>query len=54
MVYNVVITAEGYETFRGQLEKELKVGAAVGGILIFPFLLWCYGPTPYQYFELRK
>ena len=50
--YDVTIEKEGYEILNTQLAKEAKVGPIVGGIFfIFPFL-WCYGPSPYQYFDL--
>jgi hypothetical protein len=52
--YDVVISADGYRAYHGQLRKEFKVGAFVGGLfLLFPWL-WVYGPSPYQTFEIEK
>ena len=54
--YNVEITKDGYQVYRGRLKKEVKVGALIGGIIVWPFLLWVYGPDPYQkvYLEPEK
>ena len=53
--HDVVITADGYATYRGLLRKEFKVGAFVGGLfLTFIPWLWIYGPAPYQYFVLLE
>ena len=51
--YNVIIEKEGYETINTQLAKEVKAGTLIGGLFIWPLLLWCYGPMPYQAFELN-
>jgi hypothetical protein len=52
--YDVVIEKDGYKTFRGRLNKEFKVGTFIGGLFVWPLLLWTYGPEPYQTFELEK
>jgi hypothetical protein len=50
---DVVITAEGYRTWIGAPEKEMKLSAAIVGYFLFwPALLWSYGPSKYQYFTL--
>lgn len=46
--YDVEIVKEGYQPYKAQLQKEIKVGALIGGIIVWPFLLWVYGPEPYQ------
>ena len=49
----VLVTAPGQRDFRGTLTRELKVGnALVGWLLFWPSFLWCYGPAPEQYFYL--
>ena len=52
--YNVRITLDGYDDFYGRLLKEAKVGAIVGGFIIFPAWLWAAGPQPNYFFELGK
>ncbi len=50
---SVLVQAPGQNDYRGSLKKEVKVGNAVIGYLLFwPSLLWCYGPAPEQYFYL--
>lgn len=52
--YYVVITADGYITFSGRLQKEFKIDSFIAGcFLLFPWL-WVYGPAPYQYFVLQE
>jgi hypothetical protein len=51
--YNVEISKPGYKTLNTSLNKEFKVGAFVLGLLFWwPELLWVYGPSPVQNFEL--
>ena len=52
--YLVVIEKPGYAVFRGSLRREFKVGTFIGGLFLWPLLLWTYGPEPYQTFELQK
>ena len=53
--YQVRIERDGYETIRTDLQKEVKVGnLIVGLILVWPLLLWTWGPQPYQYYELEE
>lgn len=50
---DVLIEAEGYQTLRTDLQKEVKVGNLISGLLlIWPALLWVYGPESNQYFRL--
>jgi hypothetical protein len=51
--FNIRIEKPGYKTLSGKLQKEFKVGAFIGGLFIWPLLLWCYGPKDYQVFELE-
>lgn len=51
--YEVEIAKEGFKTYYGELEKELKVGTFIGGFLIWPFWLWTYGPESYQQIDLE-
>jgi hypothetical protein len=52
--YDILIEKAGYHVLRTRLNKEFKVGAFIGGLFIWPLLLWTYGPEPYQTFELEK
>ena len=53
--YEVVLTADGYIPYRGELRKEFKIGAFVAGwFFLYPLWFWIYGPAPYQYFTLQK
>jgi PEGA domain len=52
--YNIVIEKDGYRTLRTRLNKEFKVGTFIGGLFLWPLLLWVYGPEPIQFFELEK
>ena len=52
--YDVIIEKAGYRTVRARLNKEFKVGTFIGGLFLWPLLLWTYGPEPYQFFELEK
>lgn len=53
--YRVEIAKEGYDTLHTDLDKEVKAGNLIAGlIIIWPLLLWCYGPAPYQHFDLDK
>lgn len=44
----------GYKDKYVELQKEFKAGTFVGGLFIWPFLLWSYGPEPTQTFILEK
>jgi hypothetical protein len=50
--YNVTISKDGYKTVTAPLAKEFKVGAFIGGLFVWPFLLWIWGPAPNQNFDL--
>jgi len=52
--YTFTIQKDGYKTVRGVLNKEFKVGTFIGGLFLWPLLLWTYGPQPFQTFELEK
>ncbi len=52
--YDVVIEKNGYAVIRSRLNKEFKVGTFIGGLFVWPLLLWTYGPEPNQNFELVK
>lgn len=47
------IRADGYRDMYGSLQKEVKAGNLIVGLLLFwPSLLWCFGPQEYQYYDL--
>ena len=51
----LTVKKEGYYPIIKSLNKEVKVGALVGGLfLCWPAILWCYGPEANQYFNLQK
>jgi hypothetical protein len=52
--YDVVIEKPGYAVIRSRLNREFKVGTFIGGLFVWPLLLWTYGPEPNQNFELTK
>ncbi len=54
--YDIVVEKDGYQTYRGRLKKEVKIGTFIGGFFLFPFWLWVYGPESYQniYLEPEK
>lgn len=53
--YNVQISKDGYQTVYQSLNKEVKPGALIVGLLLWwPDLLWAYGPSANQVFELTK
>lgn len=43
----------GYNEKYVELQKEFKTGTFIGGLFIWPFLLWCYGPEANQNFVLE-
>ena len=51
--YRIRLRADGYRELYGSLRKEIKTLNLISGILlIWPALLWVYGPEPYQYFDM--
>ncbi|MBR4986285.1 MAG: hypothetical protein IKY83_11180 [Proteobacteria bacterium] len=52
--YNVVYTdLETGEETHFQATKEVKVGAVIGGIFLWPIFLWCYGPRAQQNVQVK-
>jgi hypothetical protein len=51
---DIVVKADGYKTVVTKAEKEGKIGAIILGYFLgmLPALLWSYGPSSYQYFNL--
>ena len=48
------IEADGYKPLYGELQKEFKWGAFIGGwFFLFPWL-WASGPRPFYSFELQQ
>lgn len=52
--YQIQLKKPGYKEKNAQLQKEFKTGTFVGGLFVWPFLLWCYGPAPAQTYKLDK
>lgn len=52
--YHVILKKEGYKDCHGVLEKEIKIGALIGGVLILVPFLWCYGPAPFHNYILQE
>lgn len=53
--YHVRILKEGYKPIETELQREVKVGNLIAGlIIVWPLLLWCYGPDEYYSFELQE
>ena len=52
--YYIRIEKQGYRTVRTKLQKEIKAGPLIAGLFIWPFLLWCYGPSEVQYYDLER
>jgi hypothetical protein len=52
--YRIRLEKEGYKTIRGELQKEIKPGILVVGILLtwIP-LLWVYGPQEHHFYKLQ-
>lgn len=51
----ILITKNGYFDSKQVFKKEVKsTNLVVGLILWWPSLLWCYGPSEYQYFDLKE
>ena len=49
----VIVTADGYNDYQGNLKKEIKVVNGIVGLFLFwPALLWSYGPTQTQNIHL--
>jgi hypothetical protein len=45
----ITVLKDGYYTARKEADKEIKVGPAiVGWLLLWPVLLWAYGPKAQQ------
>ncbi len=48
--YRLTLSKTGYRDKTVALQKELKPGAFIGGFIVWPFWLWCYGPMDtYRY-----
>jgi hypothetical protein len=46
--YTVDVRKDGYKTYYGELKKEVKADAVIGGLFVWPIWLWVYGPEPVQ------
>ena len=42
------VQANGFQSTVTEADKEIKIPILIGGILIWPLLLWCYGPKEQQ------
>ena len=45
---NIRVMAEGYYPRTTEPEREFKVGSFIGGLIMWPLLLWTYGPRATQ------
>lgn len=52
--YQTRFKMDGYREKYVELQKEFKAGTFVGGLFVWPFLLWSYGPEATQNFVLEK
>lgn len=52
--YDIRLEKDGFEDVHARLAKEFKVGPFIGGLFLWPTLLWIYGPMDYQAFELDR
>jgi hypothetical protein len=52
-VYHLTITKLGFRDKTATLQNELKAGPFLGGFVIWPFWLWCYGPQESYNFKLE-
>jgi hypothetical protein len=52
--YPYRVQADGYKPVNGDTTKEFKVGTFIGGLFIWPFWFWCYGPKALQTIVMQK
>jgi len=45
----ISVTADGYHPQNFTARRELKVGPLIGGLFVWPFLLWVWGPSSEQH-----
>ncbi|KGE70807.1 hypothetical protein [Spirochaeta lutea] len=52
---DIMVEAEGYKTYYGEVEREIKVANAIFGALLWPFSwLYVWGPEAHQFIVLRE
>jgi hypothetical protein len=52
---DLMIEADGYETYYGEVEKELKGTNLIFGLILWwPSLLYVWGPSAQQFIQLRE
>ena len=44
----ITVTAEGYHTRKVEAVRELKVAPLIGGLFLWPVILWVWGPRATQ------
>jgi hypothetical protein len=51
--YQIRISKDCHKPINGEIEKELKIGAFIGGLFDFIPWVWGYGPTEDHHFLLE-
>jgi len=52
--YSATVQADGYQPEEYRIKKEIIPEMLIGGIIIWPAWLWCYGPSEMQEFYLSQ
>jgi PEGA domain/Caspase domain len=52
-IYHLTLSKPGYRDKKVTLQKELKAAPFIGGFVLWPFWLWCYGPMDTYSYKLE-